>query len=245
MSKKIMALLGLVGALALGQLILLDIIYPDVIAANRFPRQTTASPVTAGDFVVIEADGPRRLCSGQVVDEELETDDRTGIYFNRVAKSVYSVASLFVDEEKARVLTTNKSIAFSGQSSALKTGQPGYNSLQDCKCKIAEAWMNQRQVCMVESSLVETAIVDVVDGSPTVLRRVNRSIAVSLKADPVILPDFVFKQCGFERKNPSAVLGQQISCASKGKEEQQMPLDVKLRRLLGVIQKEHLILASK
>ncbi len=239
MYRKSVIMLAAVLILSAATFIIAGIARTDVIAANDFPRQTAASPLTAGDIVVIAGDGPRRLCSGQILDSDLTKDDRTGRYFNRAARTLVGYVSVIMGEEKAAALLSGHEIHFHGSASALAKLEPAYKSLEPCKCDIARALSRQQRVCMVETALVETALVQVSDGMPAIIKQVNRSLAVSLVAEPVTLPDAVFAQCGYGneegRKNSSAVLGSQLSCADKSGSEQGMPFVVGFRKRLGLI----------
>ena len=219
-----------------------DITRKDVIAANAFGVEVKAEALTAGDMVVLEeTGGMSRLCNASVRPEDLEMEQRSGLYFNRarfimdwatqLAQGVGLMAPGHAETTKLR-----SRVPFAGDSSTLSGMEYTYINAETCHCDVARALGRGDKVCTVSASLVETSTVLLEeDGSISVHPAGRRTLAVALRRHVNWLPDEVFRACGIDDLSDARLTMQEL--CSQG---DLLPLDVRLRQKLNLIDHEEL-----
>lgn len=234
--KRVGITVGVVATFALGIYFVSDITRKDIAAANAFTRLVESEPLSAGDIVVVPEKGPlSRICNAMIAPEDLTEEEKSGRYFNRAHNIIAASANIarslnLLSEAKAKSIALRSELHFVGQTSALNGGTYTYINPDDCHCAIVRSLARGDRVCNVSSSLIETGIVTTRRNNQPVVRPVKRSIAVTLKRHVVRVPEAMYEACGVPY-SPEARIAEQKLCTDKSR----MPLDVKIRQKLNLI----------
>lgn len=242
MQRKIRLIVGLVICAFLIDFFISGITRKDIIAANDFSFAVQAEPLTAGDIVVLPKDGKlSRLCNAVVAPGQLETIPRSDIYFNRAQSTLgWSIAlaervGLMPRNGGENVLPGRK-MTFIGNASSLLSQEYTYQNPETCECAMARALSVGEKVCSVSASLIETRETKVDEDGAIVGYPVHRSLAVVLRRHVMYVGPEVFESCGIPHTDKARIVGQQLCSDGNA-----LPVDVRLRKMLNLIDREPLI----
>lgn len=246
MFKKIGIGLAFAAACSLGVYFFSDITRKDIAAANAFTRLAASEPLSAGDIVVVPKRGQMsRICNAVVTPTDLMGEERSGRYFNLsqkiVAAGVGAAKAIgLMGDARAKTILSRSEVAFVGKTSALSGAKYTYLNPEDCDCAIVRSLARGDRVCNVTASLIETGEVTQVntDGELSI-RPIQRSLAVTLGRHVMYVPPERFAACGVDHTDAAKLVQQQLCTGTS-----RLPLDVKVRQLLNLVDRETLDFAT-
>jgi hypothetical protein len=226
-------------------LFLSDITRKDVIAANVATLQNALEPLSAGDIVMVSSRGQMsRLCNAAVAPGGLEKENRSELYFNRVMRVLISGVEMaegfgFLKDGQTENMILRRDLPFIGESSCLMGTEYTYANPEACDCAVARTLSRGHKACNVSASLIETSEGWRAEDGKLFFRPVRRSIAVNLNRHVLYLPEAVFAKCNVPYSDEARVAMQTL-CS----DDESLPLDVKLRQMLNLIDSEPLEVAA-
>ena len=241
MLRKIILLAGLSLVAGLSAYYISDITRDDIIAANAFARHVEAEPLTAGDIVSLSANGAMsRICDAVVATGGLNERPRSDLYFNRAMQVVVAGARLaevvgLLEAGSADAIMVRRGLPFIGSESSLTAASYTYANPEDCTCAVARSLSMGVRVCNVSAALVQTSESRLGTDGRLDYQPVARSVAVHLGNYVMNLPEAAFQACGVPFTSAADSV-QRRQCS----EGQTLPVDVRLRRFLNLIDSEPL-----
>lgn len=212
----------------------------DVIAYNEFQRPAASGTrqLSAGDVVILYDNGDMMpICDLNLEQSKFADTDMTSSYVNTLAESLpffarvaHTFGAISGNGKATKDLDTSpvfsSHLIFQGKEFSLReiSSAPITDT---CQCEMAQWATRGIRVCTVNAAMVETRNISTPEGPKTS----SRTVAVTLARHTNFVTPQQFENCKIEPTKESQVVQQRLCNDGQG----QLPLDVRARRLLNLI----------
>lgn len=212
----------------------------DVYAYHTFDSPVRERPLRAGDIVALEPDGDMpRVCDLNLDEAAFDADPLSDVYLNSLRESIPQAAAYIawageqvgLGRGDAAPFMVRLERPFVGRKTVLAQVEEAPDLSDSCECRQVRRLAQGDPVCTVNASLIETTRPQWPGETRLPDSAVGRTVAVDLAGRSNWMSDAAFARCGVEL-DAVARKARRAQCHGR------LPFDAKMRRMLGLIERE-------